>query len=108
MKKNFNVPFRNWKVDVIVSSVKKEKGEEIYKPQIMCDIVGKVLFEVIDSQSMQLSGEEKLRAYRVACKIGKDSENVDLEAEDIILIKKILCPIMAVGGYGQIVDLLEG
>ena len=34
-------------------------------------------------------------------------ENV-IEAEDIILIKKILCPVMAVGGYGQIVDLLEG
>ena len=108
MKKNFNVPFRNWKGEVIVSPVKNENGEEIYKPQIMGDIVGKVLFEVIDSQSMQLSGEEKLRAYRVACKIGKDSENVYLEAEDIILIKKILCPVMAVGGYGQIVDLLEG
>ena len=63
---------------------------------------------MIDNQSIQLSGEEKLRAYRVACKIGKNSENVDIEAEDIILIKKILCPVMAVGGYGQIVDLLEG
>ena len=108
MKKNFNVPFRNWKGEVIVSPVKNENGEEIYKPQIIGDTVGKLLFEVIDSQSMQLSGEEKLRAYRVAFKIGKDAENVDLEAEDIILIKKILCPIMAVGGYGQIVDLLEG
>ena len=108
MKNNFNVPFRSWKGEVIVSPVKNENGEEIYKPQIIGDIVGKVLFEVIDSQNMQLSGEEKLRAYRVACKIGKDAENVELEAEDIILIKKILCPVMAVGGYGQIVDLLEG
>ena len=108
MKKNFNVPFRNWKGEVIVSPVKNENGEETYKPQIMGDIVGKVLFEVIDSQSMQLSREEKLRAYRVAWKIGKDAENVDLEVEDIIRIKKILCPGMAVGGYGQIVDLLEG
>ena len=108
MKKNFNVPFKNWKGEVIVSPVKNENGEETYKPQIMGDIVGKVLFEVIDNQSIQLSGEGKLRAYRVACKIGKDAENVNLEAEDIILIKKILCPVMAVGGYGQIVDLLEG
>ena len=108
MKKNFNVPFRNWKGEVIVSPVKNENGDEIYKQQIIGDIVGKVLFEVIDSQSMQLSGEEKLRAYRVACKIGKDAENVELESEDIVLIKKILCPVMAVGGYGQIVDLLEG
>lgn len=108
MKKNFNVPFRNWKGEVIVTPVKNENGEGTYKPQIMGDIVGKVLFEVIDRQDMQLSGEEKLRAYRIACKIGKDAENVDIEAEDIILIKKILCPVMAVGGYGQIVDLLEG
>ena len=99
MKKNFNVPFKNWKGEVIVAPVKNENGEETYKPQIIGDIVGKVLFEVIDSQSMQLS---------VACKIGKDAENVDIDAEDIILIKKILCPVMAVGGYGQIVDLLEG
>ena len=57
MKKNFNVPFRNWKGEVIVSPVTNENGEETYKPQIMGDIVGKVLFEVIDSHSMQLSGE---------------------------------------------------
>ena len=54
MKKNFNVPFRNWKGEVIVTPVKKEKGEETSKPQMIGDIVGNVLFEVIDSQSMQL------------------------------------------------------
>ena len=67
MKKNFNVPFKNWKSEVIVAPVKNENGEETYKPQIMGDIVGKVLFEVIDNQSIQQSGEEKLRANRVAC-----------------------------------------
>ena len=28
MKKNFNVPFKNWKGEVIVSPVKNENGEE--------------------------------------------------------------------------------
>lgn len=108
MKKNFNIPFRNWNGDVIIQPVKNEKGEEAYEPQIIGNIIGKILFEVIDNQNMQLSGEEKLRAYRIACKIGKNADNVDLEAQDIILIKKILCPVMTIGGYGQIVDLLEG
>ena len=28
MKKNFNVPFRNWKGEVIVTPVKNENGEK--------------------------------------------------------------------------------
>ena len=39
MKKNFNVPFKNWKGEVIVSPVKNENGEETYKSQIIGDIV---------------------------------------------------------------------
>lgn len=108
MNKNMNIPVVDWKGDAIVVASKNENGEVVEKEQIVGDIVASLLFSMCDNSQTQMSGEEKLQAYRIAQKIGKDMGAVELSAEDIVLLKKVLCPILSVGAYGQIVELLEG
>lgn len=108
MTKNMNIPFKDWKGEDIEFATKNESGEVVKKKQMIGDTIARLLYEMCDSQQVQLSGEEKLQAYRIACKIGKDAEKVELSAEDIVLLKRLLSPVLSIGGYGQIVDLLEG
>ena len=108
MTKNMNIPFKDWKGEDIEFATKNESGEVVMKKQMVGDTIAKLLYEMCDSQQMRLSGEEKLQAYRIACRIGKDAEKVELSAEDIVLLKKLLAPVLSIGGYGQIVEVLEG
>lgn len=108
MTKNMNIPFKDWKGEDVVFTSQNESGEVVNRKQMIGDTIARLLYEMCDSQQMQLSGDEKLQAYRIACRIGKDAEKVELSAEDIVLLKRLLSPVLSIGGYGQIVDLLEG
>lgn len=108
MIKNMNIPFKDWKGEDVEFATKNESGEVVKNVQMVGDTIARLLYEMCGSQQMQISGEEKLQAYRIACKIGKDAEKVELASEDIVLLKKLLAPILTVGGYGQVVDVLEG
>lgn len=108
MTKNMNIPFKDWKGEDVVFTSQNENGEVVKNKQMLGDTIAKLLYEMFDSQQMQMSGDEKLQAYRIACRIGKDAEKVEMSAEDIVLMKKLLLPVLSIGGYGQIVDLLEG
>lgn len=108
MTKNMNIPFKDWKGEDVVFTSQNEKGEVVKNKQMVGDTIARLLYEMCDSQQMQMSGEEKLQAYRIACKIGKDAEKVELSAEDIVLLKRLLSPVLSIGGYGQVIEVLEG
>lgn len=108
MTKNMNIPFKDWKGEDIEFATKSESGEVVNRKQMIGDTIARLLYEMCDSQQMQLSGDEKLQAYRIACRIGKDASKVEMSAEDIVLLKKLMEHVLSIGGYGQIVDLLEG
>lgn len=108
MTRNLNIPFKDWKGEDVEFATKNESGEVVMKKQMVGDIIAKLLYEMCDSQQMQLSGDEKLQAYRIACRIGKDAEKVEMSAEDIVLLKNLLSPVLSIGGYGQVMDVLEG
>ena len=75
--------------------------------QLMSDIVSLRLFAVGNSDS-PASPEKKMQAYRVMKRIQAKPEEVDLSAEDAVLIKEIAKDTMVSGIYGQLVDVLEG
>lgn len=99
MKRNFNFPLLNYKGEVI----KDENGNN----QLMSDIVSLRLFAVGNSDS-PASPEKKMQAYRVMKRIQAKPEEVELSAEDAVLIKEIAKDTMVSGIYGQLVDVLEG
>lgn len=108
MKKNLVVPFKSWKGEPVMVKAQDENGSEVLKPQLISDELGALFFNVSGSDKVQVSGEEKLRLYRLATAIGKNPTEVDMTAEDIVLIKRILEPACSAGAYGQIVEILEG
>lgn len=99
MKRNFNFPLLNYKGE----EIKDENGNN----QLMSDIVSLRLFAVGNSGE-PASPEKKMQAYRVMKRIQTKPEEVELSAEDAVLIKEIGKDTMVSGIYGQLVDVLEG
>lgn len=108
MKKNLEIPFKNWRGEPIYVKASGENGDEVLKPQLVSDELGALFFNVSGSDKIQVSGDEKLRLYRLACQIAKTPNEVDMSAEDIVLIKRLLEPTCSAGAYGQLVEILEG
>ena len=72
--------------------------------QLLKDVICQCLY--VGEESM--SAEDKYRSYKL-CQTIMASDEVDLTSEDITLIKKVCSRcISGAGGYGQIVDLIEG
>ena len=99
MKRNLNFPILNFKGE----EIKDENGNN----QLMSDMVSLRLFAVGNSDS-PASPEKKMHADRVMKRIQAKPEEVDLSAEDAVLIKEIAKDTMVSGIYGQLVDVLEG
>lgn len=108
MKKNLNIPFKSWKGEPIMLKAQDESGNEVLKPQLVSDELGALFFNVSGSDKIQVSGDEKLRLYRLATNIAQSPSEVDMSAEDIVLIKRILEPTCSAGAFGQIIEILEG
>lgn len=98
MKKNLKVALR-W----FNGSELKEKGTEL--PIMISEVVAKALFEV--STSAGLTPEEKYQAFKISQRITNEPRNVELDASDVVLIRKVIGPSFSAGVYGQIIDLLE-
>lgn len=95
---------RNLKKELLYFNGEPLKDEK-KDPVLINDVLGKALFEV--STSVGLSPEEKYQAFKISQRIAANPEAVELESNDIVLIRKVMAPSFSAGIYGQIVDLLE-
>lgn len=74
-------------------------------PCLICNVLGKALFDV--SVSANLTADEKYRAFKISQRIAAKPEAVELESDEIMLIRRVIAPSFSAGIYGQIVDVLE-
>lgn len=105
MKKNLKAPLRLYN-GASVKVTETENGKEVTKEIMICDQIGQALWEC--SQSTGLSPQEKYQAFKIAQRIARNPEKVELSTEDIALIKRIIGGFYSPGFYGQMVELLEG
>ncbi|SEF47779.1 hypothetical protein SAMN05216354_0601 [Xylanibacter ruminicola] len=103
MKKNLKVALRQFG-GAEITITETVGGKEVRKPALISEQVGQALWQHATAGD---TPEEKYRAFQIAQRIAENPEAVELSNEDIVLIKKIIAPVFAVGYYGQIVDLLE-
>ena len=106
MKVNLNVPFMNYKGLVIT---KKVEGTDVEQEQLMKDVIAPILFsgEWRDERVNALSGDEKIRAYSLSLKIYQSTGNIEISAEEALMIKEAAL-VLNTGGYAQIVKLIDG
>lgn len=102
MKINFNRPFLNFRGEPIM---KTAGGHE---PQVIKEVISSLLFdgEWVRSSGKSITPEDKMRAYDLSVRIYKSAGEVDITAEDAVLIKEAACALNP-GGYAQIVKLIE-
>ena len=100
MKVNLNVPFMNYKGLVIT---KKVEGTDVEQEQLMKDVIAPILFsgEWRDERVNALSGDEKIRAYSLSLKIYQSTGNIEISAEEALMIKEAAL-VLNPGGYAQI------
>ena len=84
-------------------TIKNEKQADV----LISDVVARALFEV-SGGNVPLTPDEKYRCWKISQRIIANPDAAELEADDIVLIRKIISPALSAGVYGQIVDLLEG
>ena len=106
MKVNLNVPFMNYKGFVIT---KKVEGTDVEQEQLMKDVIAPILFsgDWRDERVNALSGDEKIRAYSLSLKIYQSTGNIEISAEEALMIKEAAL-VLNPGGYAQIVKLIDG
>ena len=99
MKVNLNVPFMNYKGLVITKMV---EGTYV-------DVIAPILFsgEWRDERVNALSGDEKIRAYSLSLKIYQSTGDIEISAEEALMIKEAAL-VLSPGGYAQIVKLIDG
>jgi hypothetical protein len=97
MKRNFKVAMKGYDG----KELKNEKGE----PQMMSDTIGLYLYAA--GSKKPLEPADKMRAYKICVQLQEHPEEVELEAEDMALIKETINDALVAGAYGQIVQVLE-
>lgn len=93
MKVNFNVPFKDY------------KGKET--EEVISDKVAEALY-ISGSKGDQVSNDNKYKAYKLCRRVGEAEGEVEISADEAVLIKEICANYLVAGGYGQIVELIEG
>lgn len=98
MKVNFNKAFKD-----AFGNETKENGKEV----VMRDLVAQILFS---GQFLEKAGKAddagKLAAYRLSLKIANSDGEIDITAEEAVMIKQA-ASVLTAGAYGQIFDLVE-
>ena len=122
MKVNLNVPFMNYKGCLLYTSdaaddtdykglviTKKVEGTDVEQEQLMKDVIAPILFsgEWRDERVNALSGDEKIRAYSLSLKIYQSTGDIEISAEEALMIKEAAL-VLSPGGYAQIVKLIDG
>ena len=80
------------------------------EPQLVSRIVAQCLFNgtgIRPSGNQQTDADKKLRAYRLCMQIMDAVGEIDITAEDAVLIKEAVSGLTP-GGYSQVVKLIEG
>lgn len=94
MRVNFNV------------SVKGFDGKE--SGNNLGTVLGRNIFFFADSPGFQLPYEDKYKAYQLGKRISESDGEIEITTEEATLIKRIASVVLTIGGYGQVVDLIEG
>lgn len=88
-------------------------GQPLYingEPQLVSRIVAQCLFNgtgIRPSGNQQTDADKKLRAYRLCIQIMDADGEIDITAEDAVLIKEAVSGLTP-GCYSQVVKLIEG
>ena len=80
-----------------------------YEPQIVGHIVSQCLFNgtsIRPSGNQQTDTDKKLRAYRLCMQIMDAEGEIDITAEDAVIIKEAVSGLTP-GCYSQVVKLIE-
>lgn len=80
------------------------------EPQLVSRIVAQCLFNgtgIRPSGNQQTDADKKLRAYRLCMQIMDTVGEIDITAEDAVLIKEAVSGLTP-GCYSQVVKLIEG
>lgn len=80
------------------------------EPQLVSRIVAQCLFNgtgIRPSGNQQTDADKKLRAYRLCMQIMDAVGEIDITAEDAVLIKEAVSGLTP-GCYSQVVKLIEG
>lgn len=100
MKVNFNIPLRNFKGEA-------EKDEVTRKDKLVKELVCQCLFMGNGLKKESDLDNKKLVAYNLQRRIWDSTDAIEIEDKESVLIKEA-CTIVNAGGYGQIVELLNG
>lgn len=93
MKLNFNVPFKDYKGEVI-----KENG----KDKKISEMIASLLF-VADGIT---KNDDKMKAFNLSQRIYTATNEIEITVEEAAMIKKVAEKVSA-GGYAQIINLIE-
>lgn len=100
MKVNFNQPF----TDYYGREVKNEKGSGRNIAESVC----LQLFNLGQLCGQPVPAERKYMAHKLCRRIADNPECVELTTEEATFIKEVAAEAFNAGGYGQIVDIIEG
>lgn len=76
----------------------------------LASVLGRNIYYLSDNPNLQLPYEDKYKAYQIGRRILDSDGKGDMEisTEEATLIKRMASVLLTIGGYGQVVDLIEG
>ncbi len=106
MKVNFNKTIKA--IDGTDCKFLKE-GEDGKKTKVLLTFKNRVLDSLLafGQKEASMSGEEKIKLYKLAMKIEVADEDTDYSLDELNIIKKRCEIYMSILFYGQLDDLLE-
>ena len=102
MKVDLNKPILDLLGDPVKISVIKGKSEEVWTiKRAVCDAL------MQQYQAEITTGDQKLARYSLALKIHESNGEIDLKAEQIVLMKEVANLAYAPLVYGRICEMLD-
>lgn len=114
MKVNFNKAFKNYRGEDAtedVEAVSKDGKKTIEKKkQMVNDMLAAILYSghgLVRLGDAEKDNRRKYEAYKLSLRVCSAKGAIDITPEEAIIIKEVAVSLSA-GGYGQIVDLIDG
>jgi len=109
MKIDFNKTLKNFKEEAMKEKVEEEKnGKKILVEKEITIKSICVNSLMVNDPKERINGEEKLKRYDLATKIFKSEGELELSAEEVVLIKKLVGDNMSTLVVGFVFRILEG
>jgi len=80
----------------------------LLKDAIKRALVANYADEAPSDRSLGLSGEDKFKRWELATQISKAEESIEIKAEDIVLIKRLIGKFFGPVIVGPVWNMLEG